>query len=347
MMAMNATLAAFTRTEWIELVLPMALALGFCLLVSFFLSGMETGLFEMSRLRVRRMMREGDVRAARLQSFLDDPEDCLWTILVGNTLANFFAVLLVLLFLQNVLDWGSRPLLFWLMFSLGGLGYYALFELLPKMLFRQYPNRLCLWLSRPFAVVHGLMRPLVWVLRLISRLILTFSGGRAASGRLFGDREELRQVMQESSAGLTADERVMIDRVLDLQSIPVRAIVTPLQPGEPAMLETPVIDLLQRVAADNHVHVPVWKLVDGTRRVAGVINVRQLTFLPEADQQQPVGTFLESALFMEEDTRLEMLLRAMQRSGQRVVIVLDRRQREIGLVRLADILGTVFGKMGR
>ncbi len=344
---MNGLLAAVTASDWRELAVPILAVLGVCLLVSFFLSGMETGLFEMSRLRLRRMMREGNPRAARLQAFLDDPEDCLWTILVGNVLANFLAVLLVLLLLHEVLGWGARPGRFWAVFILGGLGYYTLFELLPKMLFRQYPNRLCLLLSRPFAVVHALLRPLVWILRLISRLILASTGGRAASSRLFGDREELRQVMQESSAGLTADERVMIDRVLDLQNIPVRAIVSPLRPGEPAMVDTPVAQVVHLTADELQIHFPVWTRAGDRLRVAGVVNVRQLAFLPEAGQHQPVAGLLESALFMDEDARLESLLRAMQRSGQRVVIVLDRSRREIGMVRLADILGTVFGKLGR
>ena len=56
-----------------------------CLGLSFFLSGMETGLTELSRLRLRRKAREGNANAGRLQDIVDQPEDMLWTILVGNT----------------------------------------------------------------------------------------------------------------------------------------------------------------------------------------------------------------------------------------------------------------------
>src|SRR5262249_59717198 len=60
--------------------------------VSFFMSGMEAGVFALNRLRIRHRMREGNRRAAALHGYLENPEDFLWTILVGNTLANIGAV---------------------------------------------------------------------------------------------------------------------------------------------------------------------------------------------------------------------------------------------------------------
>ena len=63
-----------TSLEW------SLLGLGtLCAGLSFFLSGLETGLVELSRLRLRRMAREGNARAARLLEHLDKPEDTLWT----------------------------------------------------------------------------------------------------------------------------------------------------------------------------------------------------------------------------------------------------------------------------
>src|SRR5712671_6610054 len=67
--------------NWLVLVL--------CLLLSFLLSGMEAGVFALNRLRVRRLARAGKPSAKLLHGFLENPEKFLWTILVGNTLANF------------------------------------------------------------------------------------------------------------------------------------------------------------------------------------------------------------------------------------------------------------------
>ncbi len=60
-----------------------------CLAASFLLSGMEAGVFALNRLRIRRLARAGKPSAQMLNRFLEQPEKFLWTILVGNTLANF------------------------------------------------------------------------------------------------------------------------------------------------------------------------------------------------------------------------------------------------------------------
>src|SRR3982751_1713676 len=60
-----------------------------CLALSFILSGMEAGVFALSRLRIRQQMRAGRRSAQVLHQYLENPENFLWTILVGNTVANF------------------------------------------------------------------------------------------------------------------------------------------------------------------------------------------------------------------------------------------------------------------
>ena len=71
-------------TGWIAL--PLFLA------VSFLLSGMEAGVFALSRPRIRQQMRAGKPSARVLHGFLENPENFLWTIFVGNTLANFYVL---------------------------------------------------------------------------------------------------------------------------------------------------------------------------------------------------------------------------------------------------------------
>src|SRR5260370_40588090 len=72
----------------------MILVLGLCLATSFLMSGMEAGVFALSRLRIRQQMRSGNPRAHALYAHLENPQNFLWTILVGNTLANVSALLI-------------------------------------------------------------------------------------------------------------------------------------------------------------------------------------------------------------------------------------------------------------
>src|SRR6266536_4122137 len=94
------------------------LAIALSLALSFFMSGMEAGVFALSRLRIRQLMRAGKPRAKVLYGYLEEPERFLWTIFVGNTLANFAGVTLAVVVLFQ--RFGGSPLLFWAIFLLGG-----------------------------------------------------------------------------------------------------------------------------------------------------------------------------------------------------------------------------------
>jgi putative hemolysin len=317
--------------------------LGLCLLLSFLLSGMEAGVFALNRLRVRRLARAGKPSAKLLQSFLENPEKFLWTILVGNTLANF----LILGFsLVKIHEWflGNRILII-AVFGVTVFLFYAFFDLLPKMLFRAHPNSLCLSVANIFRFVSFTLSPLVLIVADASKTILKWTGGQAFTGRLFGNREEMRAVMQESAQAFTSDERAMINRVLDLQNFSVGQIAISVAKMVAVEKET-LVGVAMKLAREKNVsRVPVWETRDGRRRIAGLLAVNSLLFSTNLDLQHPASAHMTPALFMEEGVRLEIALRRMQRAGQRMAIVLARDGGEIGIVTLEDILKLMFGEV--
>jgi CBS domain containing-hemolysin-like protein len=316
---------------------------GVCLALSFLFSGMEAGVFALSRIRIRQQMRAGRTTAKLLHGYLEDPEHFLWTIVVGNTLANFFILGWMIVLLHEVLH--AQRVWFVASFAVSVFLFYALFDLLPKMLFRTYPNRLCLLMVRPFRFIHLGLQPLVRLVEAVSTILLRLTGGKSFKGHLFGNREELRFVMQESAEAFSSEKRTMINRVLDLQSVTVRQITSPLQQTVTAETKWSIRELLEQARAHHFSRVPVWETRDGQRRIAGLLSVSSLLFESNLDMSKPISDFLRPALYLDEDVRLEDALRRMQKGGQRLAIVLGRDRREIGIVTLEDILKALFGEV--
>jgi len=257
--------------------------------------------------------------------------------------ANF----LILGWLIEILHRGlaRHRLWFVLVYILGVFLIYAFFDLLPKMLFRLYPTRLCVLLARPFRGIHLALWPLVALVESCSDLLLRWRGGKVFTGHLFGNREELRLVMQESAQGFTSEERAMINRVLDLQSLTVRQAMAPLAQAVTVTPQTSVGEVLALCRERHLTRLPVWESRDGQRRVIGLVNVDPLLFQPDLDLTRPVAEHVKPALYLEEDLRLEVALRRMQRGGQRLAIVLGRDRRESGLLSLQDVLRAIFGEV--
>ena len=319
------------------------LILAACLALSFLLSGMEAGVFALSRLRVRQQMRSGRPSAKLLYGFLENPENFLWTILVGNTIVNFAILGWIFATLEG--RFVGRRAWFAVVFALIVFLFYALFDLLPKMLFRIYPNRLCMSSARPFRLVHLALRPLVALVERVSGVLLRWSGGKAFSGRLFGNREEFRQMMQESAQAFTSEERAMINRVLDLQTLTVGQITTPLAQSVTVAAPTPLGEVLALARARGLTRLPVWEAREGQQRIAGLVTLNTVLYQPNLDAARAVGEYVRPALYLEDSMRLEVALQRMQRGGLRLAVVLGRDGREVGVVSLEDILKVIFGEV--
>ncbi|HEY6166432.1 MAG TPA: CNNM domain-containing protein [Verrucomicrobiae bacterium] len=319
------------------------LVVGAFLALSFLFSGMEAGVAALSRLRIRHRMKTGDARAAVLHGFMENPENFLWTILVGNTLANFAAVTLLVNWLMDSFIHRRG----WLLFGLAALVVllFTLFELLPKMLFRTFPNRLCLALARPFRAVHFALSPLVAGIERLSERLVRLTGVQAFKGHFFGTREELRFVMQESAAALTSEERAMVNRVLDLQNLTVGQLVLPLEKAVTVEAGATAAEVI-RLCRDHKIgRLPVWQSDGQSRRIVGVVRLNAVLFSPDGGEGRRAADFVQPAVFVEEGLRLELALDRLRRAGQRVAVVVGADGRERGLIGMQDILKFVFGEV--
>jgi CBS domain containing-hemolysin-like protein len=313
------------------------------LALSFLFSGMEAGLFALSRLRIRQQMRAGKSSARVLHQFLEKPENFLWTIIVGNTLVNF--AVLGWFFSTLYQSVSVKSVWFALWFVLVVVVFYTFFDLLPKMLFRTYPNRLCLMMAKPFRIVHLGLRPIVSIVELCARVLLRWTGGKRFSGQLFGNREELRQAMQESERVFSTEEQGMINRVLDLENITVSHITRPMTEVASISADETVEAALKLCRETGRTRLPVWQNRGGARRIAGILSVDDLLFATEQNLSRKVLELIAPGLFVEESARLDTALERLQRGGQRVAIVLGRDGKEVGIVGLEDILKIIFGEV--
>jgi CBS domain containing-hemolysin-like protein len=312
-----------------------------CVAFSFLFSGMETGVLALNRVRVRQLMRSGDARARVLHGFMENPEDFLWTILVGNTVVNCIIFSLMSIQLR---DWVGGRMLWWsVAFVAAVFVFYILCELLPKTLFQRYPNRLSLALARPFRLIHRLLAPLVAVVAWFSRGVLRLTGGKAFTGRLFGSREELRFVMQEAAPNLTSEEKAMINRVLDLQTLRVRHAAIPLHQATTVAPSTPMSQVLALCRQRELSRLPV--LDAESHRVAGIIDLERVLYLPDLELGKEARNYMEPPFFLPEELRLEEALRRMQHAGWRLAVVLGPNQVEVGVIGLRDILKVIFGEV--
>ena len=324
--------------DWLLLIV-----LPFCLATSFLCSGMEAGIFTLGRWRIAQQMRAGQARAARLYAYLQNTENFLWTILVGNTLALFFAMWIIAVAL--VQQFPSRPELYWPAFLGAAFVFYAFCDLLPKTLFRRFPNRLCLVMSSPFRVLHIALFPVVSMVESIANVLLRWTGGRTFKGHVFSSRNELRLLLEDTSDALTSEERGMIARVFDLHKIAVRQIAIPFARVPALSVNERVSDALGRFRETPATILPVWNADARQKRIAGFLEAKRVIFEAEVQPDDTLEKHLSPPVYIDEDTRVHDALRRLQRTGQRMAVVVSRERREVGLITVEEMLKVIFGEV--
>ena len=313
-----------------------------CLAISFLCAGMEAGVFALGRWRIRQQAREGRRRARVLMSYLDKPENFLWTILVANTLAVFGSLALIVFELFGALR--GHPIYSALAFAAALILFYAICDLFPKVLFQMFPNRCCMTAAIPFQVIHFFMTPLASLIQRFSDLFLRMTGGEAYTGKIFSSRKELRMAVQQTTEGLSTEERGMITRVLDLQQTSVAQLMVPFWRLPDLHAQLTGNELLQAARETNRNHLPIWE--DTTRRrIAGVVDFRLILYGAETERARPLRERLTPALYISDHVGVEEALRRLQRSGQPLAIVLDAARREVGVIGFEEILRSIFGEV--
>ena len=306
--------------------------------ISFIFSGIEAGVYSINRSRIKKQMREGDKGASLLLNFQRDPKNFYFTVLLGNTIANgVFAVVLVLL-LKEI----STGVLFWSLFLLCVFTLFTFCDLLPKKLFSRFPDKLSLTVARPFRAVQITLSPFVRLTQALFGNTLAGAFDQPLAKRLFRSREELKKLMQDSDDSLSDEERTMISQVLRLSERTLGQAAIPLNLSVTASADSPISSVVDLCRNHRIARVPIWKFGGGQRKVVGVVTLKTSLYREDYDGSKPAGDYMQPALFLPADLKVEAALKRMQRSGQWLAIVTSESQKEAGIVALQDILKVVF-----
>ena len=300
-----------------------------CWIVSFFFNGIESGLLSIDPVRLRQNVKGGVPAARRLDRLLKRPERLLATVLLFTNAADILGLLL--LTRQLVLRCGDAGYLFALAIALPV--YLFLLSVLPKSLFRRFPFRALARLAGVLELAVTLFSPLLELGARLGKLVLPARAAKRA--RLFGAREELKQITTESEreGALTSTERAMIHNVVDFSGVKVRDVmlsaakVLALQPSASAQ------EAVTLSAASDLDRLPV---VPPGGQPSGLVNV--LDILLDQDGNQPLGNYVRRIVITTEEEPAYRIVQQLRAARLGLAAVVDKNKNFRGIVALEDLI---------
>src|SRR5205809_2279107 len=300
-----------------------------CWIVSFFFNGIESGLLSIDPVRLRQNVKSGVPAARRLNRLLNHPERLLATVLLFTNAADILGLLL--LTNQLVRWYGHAGYLFALAIALPV--YLFLLLVLPKSLFGRFPFRALARLAGVLELALMLFSPLLELGARLGKLVLPARAAKRA--RLFGAREELKQITTESEreGALTSTERAMIHNVVDFSGVKVRDVmlsaakVLALQPSASAQ------EAVTLSAASDLDRLPV---VPPGGQPSGLVNV--LDILLDQDVNQPLGNYVRRIVITTEEEPAYRIVQQLRAARLGLAAVVDKNKNFRGIVAIEDLI---------
>ncbi|HAD03240.1 MAG: transporter [Desulfuromonadales bacterium GWC2_61_20] len=309
------------------------------ILLSGFFSGSETALMSLDRLRLAYLVEKKRPGARKLESLLDNPDRLLGTLLVGNNIVNiaisvFATTLLVELYAERA-EFLTILIVTPLLLIFG--------EVSPKTFAARRSETVAFWVLRPMLLAMSLLKPLVWLVSGVSRLVNKCFAADAARPAISGD--EIRSMISvgEQSGTVHKEQRRMLHGVFDLAEIRVRDVMIPRTEVVGIEVDTSFAETLALVRGSMHSRFPVYE--ENLDRIVGVIHSKDILGYVDRPETFSLRTLARPPYFVPEAKRIETLLQSFRRRRVHLAVVVDEYGGVEGIVTLEDIVEEIVGEI--
>lgn len=303
---------------------------------SFFFALAETALFSLGKWRARQLAERSPGLGGSVAALLNEPQDLLATIVLGNTLANSG---LVGIALWMSLDVKGAHL------GLTLVGTFVLIllgcEVVPKTLAVRMPEAWALRVAGPMTLLVRFTRPLRQVAQrgneALLRLVVPQSVKPASAVSEADYRELVELAFQQGT--LAASEKEIILQIIQLDRRTAKDVMRPRARMAAIPDDLPLEEMIAAARKFGHERLPLYDESPDT--IVGILNCRALLLEPNGD----LADAIEFPSFVPESMNLLQLLSALQRQRRGLAIVMDEFGSTAGLVTMEDILEAIVGEI--
>lgn len=319
-----------TYVQWVAL-----LGISVCAAGSFFFALAESALFSLGKWRTQQLAEEPERWGQEIVRLLQEPQDLLATIVLGNTFANG-GMVAISLWLGLAGHWHIGISIAVALFAILVVG-----EVIPKTLAVRAPERWALRLVRPIGWLKRVSLPLRRIAQgantLILRAIVPKSWKPQASLTDEEYQELLEIAYQQGTLGRT--ERDLILQIIRLDRRTAKDVMRPRAHMKCIPDDLPVEEMIKAARKFKHRRLPMYDETPDT--IVSILNTRALLLNPQIDLSEAI----EFPSFVPESMNLLQLFRSFQRQQRGLGIVLDEFGGAAGLVTTEDILEQVVGEI--
>ena len=328
--------------------LPAILVAVLMVVLAGLFEGAETGIYRLSRLRLRLGVERRLWLSTLLSKVMADSAGLLLSLLVSTTLVNYVATSFITgVFLGLVAS--ERTAEFYATIVMAPL-LFVFSQLIPKNAFLYRADVLT---SAVSPLLYANYQVLKWcgaipLLRATTGLFGRLMGSPIAhtSAMTSGQTREVRALLHDTQEEglLSRVQMEMVDRIVNIPSLRLHSVMVPLERVESVNIRSDRAALLNELSKRALTRLLVWQ--DTPADVVGFINVYDA--LASSPPFESLEKFLQPIRRLDADTLLIDAIDIMRRQEQKIILVTRlraKRDTPVGIITMKDLVEELIGEL--
>ena len=307
---------------------------------------------EFSESKLIRAAEEGDKKAAKMLTVVQEPDDFCAALRTGAIGFGFFAVMNPLT--AGAIQWIEERIpagaavqefvggVIWVVLLLIGV---ALMDLATE---RYAWHRADQMVSKVFplaSLLEKLLRPVCWLMLLIANLALRVCGVNPnAQIEEISEDEILLMVGEgEETGAIDQEEKELIENIFEFDDTTAEDVMVHRTDMEVIWLDDSDDEIVNTIRESGLSRFPVCG--EDVDDIVGILNTREYLLNARLPQPKPLREILRPAFFVPESVKADALMRDMQKQKVHMAIVVDEYGGTSGLLTLEDLLEELVGEI--
>jgi CBS domain containing-hemolysin-like protein len=312
-------------------------------------AGSETGMYRISRLRLRLGIEKKKLSFVILGKCLHDSSGLLLSMLIATNLAYYLVTSIVTNIFVNKVDTEHTAELFATLLTAPTLFVFS--ELIPKNIFFYRSDFLMPYLS-PF--LYAFHKALSWcgiipLLKFISSLLMRLSGLASSSNTAITStqRHQVQAILQDTHEEgiLSPVQTDIINRLVGISHISIRSVMIDIDNVQTVDVNSDNTVLLEKLKKYAFSRLPVTDGQPGN--IIGFIDIYET--LNSSEQFTNLQNFIKPILKVNAKTTVIDMINIMQKDHQKIVLVTKMsragQERSIGIATMKDLVEELIGEL--
>ncbi len=315
------------------------IAIALLTLLSAFFSGTETAIVSANRISFEALNAKGNKKAKKVLFILNNIEDAIGLILIGNNIANIIATSFITYVATKAFLANEFQIL--IVTTIQTIIFLLACEVTPKIIARSKADSYLLLMSFPIVFLMYILKPAVKLSLAISNTLKKMLNFKSTDPGLIMSRDEINFLFRlGEQEGLIDEGQTYVSEILSFKDKKAYQVMTPTIDIIAIEQKQSFKDLIQTIYETKFSRIPVYE--DRVDNIIGYIFYRDIF---KQKKPQKTADLINKAHYIPATKNIYELYLEMQENNLPIVFIVNEYGAVVGMVTHEDIVEELVGEI--